>query len=101
MFPEDSIKKVLETMLFKHEFELPFSFVLIGVNGAFLTGRIGASIIDGPQITIEGEASKLRFPINLMIVDKKGKAGHVAFSMTGEEKEVTEPIICFAGKKYS
>jgi hypothetical protein len=101
MFSEDSIKKVLETMLFKYEFELPFSFVLIGVNGAFLTGRIEASIIDGAQITVEGEANKLRFPINLMIVDQKGKAGHVAFLMTGEEKEVTEPIVCFLGKKFN
>jgi hypothetical protein len=100
MFPEEGIKKALETMLFKHEFELPFTFVMIGANGAFLTGRFEGSIIDGPQITVEGEASKLRFPINLLIVDQKGKAGHVAFSMTGEEKKVTEPIICFAGKEY-
>ena len=100
MFPEEGVKKALETMLFKHEFELPFTFVLIGVNGTFVTGRIEASIIDGPQITVQGEATKLRFPINLMICDSKGKAGHVAFSMTGEEKKVTEPIICFAGKEY-
>jgi hypothetical protein len=99
MFAEEDIKKALGTMLFKHEFELPFSFVLIGVNGTFVTGRIEPSIVDGPQVIVAGEASKLRFPINLMIVDQKGKAGHVAFSMTGEEKEVTEPIICFAGKK--
>jgi hypothetical protein len=100
MFPEEDIKKALEEMLFKHEFELPLTFVLVGVNGTILTGRIEVSIIDGPQITVKGEASKLRFPINLMIIDQKGKAGHVAFSMTGEEKEVTEPIVCFAGKKY-
>ncbi len=103
MFLEEGIKKALETMLlFKHEFELPFTFVLIGVNGTFLTGRIEASIVDGLQFTVlEGEAKKLRLPINLMIVDRKGKAGHVAFLMTGEENKVTEVTLCFTGKEFN
>jgi hypothetical protein len=102
MWPEEGIKKAFETMVFKHEFECPLSVAMIGVNGAFLTARFKMSMVDGFQsIVLDGKASKLRFPINCLIVDQKGKAAHIAFSMIGEEKEVSEVIICFAGKKYS
>jgi len=102
MFSDEGIKKAIETLVFKHEFEFPFSFVLIGVNGTFLTARLESSIVDGPRFTVhEGEANKLRFPINCLIVDRKGKAAHVAFLMTGEENKVTDMILCFAGKEYN
>ena len=91
VFPEEGFKKIFEMMFIEHDFKLPMSWVLIGVNGAFLTGRFELSIIGKKFkcIVLNGKANRLRFPINAMFVDAKGKAAHVSFLRTGETGEIT------------
>jgi len=89
VFSEEGIKKALEIMFIEYGFELPLSWVLIGINGTFLTGRFELSIIGKKFKTtvINGKANRLRFPINAMFVDAKGKVAHVTFLRTGNKDE--------------
>jgi hypothetical protein len=99
MFPEENLRKVFEIIILEHGFEFPLSWVMVGINGTFLTGRFEILIIGKVKSTIiNGKANKLRFPINCMIVDRRGKAAHIVFSRTDEAGEITP---CFVGKKYN
>lgn len=91
MFSEEGIIKAVEVMFNEKGFELPMSFVLIGINGTFLTGRFELSIIGKKfkTILINGKANRLRFPINAMFVDAKGKVAQVTFLRTGNKVEAT------------
>lgn len=90
MFSEESFK-IIGAMFIEYNFQWPISWAMIGVNGAFLTGRFELSIIGKKfkSTVLSGKAKKLRFPINAMFVDAKGKAAHVAFLRTGEVGETT------------
>jgi hypothetical protein len=99
MFSEESIRKVFEIMLVQYQFELPMSWAIIGVNGTFLTGKFEASITGQFRSTVlSGKANRLRFPINCLFVDRKGKAALVAFSKSSEIGKVTPS---FAAKNYN
>jgi len=91
MFKPEQFQKIAEEIILKHRFEFPISWVMIGVNGAFLTGRWELSI---PQkqfrsLTLSGKAKKLRRPINMMLVDRIGKAFHVLFKKGDEPIDLT------------
>lgn len=89
-FSEEGIKKAVEIMFIDYGFELPMSWAMIGINGTFLIGRIELSIISKKiKVTvIHGKANRLRFPINAMFVDAKGKVAQVTFKRTGNKDEV-------------
>jgi hypothetical protein len=88
---QEGIQKIFKMILVDYKFELPVSWVWIGVNGAFLTGRIEFSKRDKElkSIILSGKAKKLRFPVNVMLVDAKGDAAHVLFRGSGEVDKVT------------
>lgn len=89
MFLEEGMKKMFEIIFIDYGFKLPTSWVLIGINGTFLTGRVELSII-GKKIkttVINGKANRLRFPINAMFVDAKGKVAQITFLRTGNKDE--------------
>ncbi len=90
MFTEENLKKIFLTILFDFYFQFPISWVWIGVNGAFLTGRFELSKTkEFKSIVLSGKAKKLRFPINAMLVDAKGEAAHVLLKRSGEVDKVT------------
>lgn len=87
---EKGIKKAIELMFFEYGFEFPLSWVLIGVNGAFLTGRFESPNRKEFKYTVlNGKANRLRFPINAMFVDAKGKAAHISFERSGAPGPLT------------
>ncbi len=90
MFTEESLKKVFLTILIDFNFQFPISWVWIGVNGAFLTGRFEFSKNEKKfkSIILNGKAKKLRFPVNAMPVDARGEAVHVFFKRFGEVNKV-------------
>jgi hypothetical protein len=90
MFTEESLRKIFETILIKYNFQFPISWVWIGINGAFLTGRFEFSKNEKfKSIILNGKAKKLRFPINAMLVDARGEAAHVLLKRFGEVDMVT------------
>jgi len=89
VFSEEGLQKAFEIMFIDYGFKLPTSWVLIGINGTFLTGRVELSII-GKKIkttVINGKANRLRFPINAMFVDAEGKVAQITFLRTGNKNE--------------
>lgn len=72
-----------------HKFEFPITFVMIGINRAIMAARF--EMINGKlKINIlNGKAKNLRFPINTMFVDAKGKAAHVCFERSGQHGDLT------------
>ncbi|MBM4277276.1 MAG: hypothetical protein FJ130_05240 [Deltaproteobacteria bacterium] len=91
MFSDEGIRKAFEKIFLGYGFEFPMSFVLVGINGTFLTGRFEVSFITKKFRTtvVSGKANKLRFPINAMIVDAKGKVAHIEFVRKGGQDENT------------
>lgn len=52
----------------------------MGMNGALFAGRSELSMQKEIRtIILTGKAKKLKFPINMMLVDRTGKAAHVLF----------------------
>jgi hypothetical protein len=86
MVRRESIQKIFRMILIDYNFELPITWVWIGVNGAFLTGRIERSRWSEElgSVVLSGNPKKIRFPVNAMLVDAKGQAAHVLFKETGE-----------------
>jgi hypothetical protein len=102
MFPEESFRKIFQTILVDHNFKFPIHYVMIGINGAFLNGRFElAPAKKFSSILLNGKAKNLRFPINTMFVDSKGDAAHVLFKKTlksGELNHLEVPIKEEGGK---
>lgn len=84
MFPKEGFRKIMEMILIDHGFEFPITFVMIGVNGAFLIARFEMIGQEFKEKVLTGKAKNLRFPINTMFVDAKGRAAHVSFERSGE-----------------
>ena len=89
MFTKESMQKIFKKILIDYNFQPPISWVWIGVNGAFMTGRIEFSkgSKEFKSILLSGKPKKLRFPVNVMLVDSRGEAAHVLFKGTGEAKD--------------
>ena len=80
MFKPEQFQRIAEEIFLRHNFELPITWVMVGVNGAIFAGRFELSVLKKFKvIVLTGEAKKLRFPINMLVVDKTGKAGYVFF----------------------
>ena len=79
MFTKESVRTVFKTILDDYKFQLPIAWVWIGANGEFLTGRI--EISKGSKelrsVILSGSPEKLKFPVNVMLVDARGEAAHV------------------------
>jgi len=90
MLTKESLQKIFKKILIDYNFQLPVSWVWIGVNGAFMTGRIEFSEAskEFKSILLSGKPRKLRFPVNVMFVDARGEAAHVLFKGTGGADEV-------------
>jgi hypothetical protein len=90
MFTKESIHEIFKKILIEYKFQLPISWVWIGVNGALLTGRIEMSrwSKEFRSVTLSGNPKKLRYPVNVMLVDARGEAAHVLFKGTGEADEI-------------
>ena len=90
MINKETFIEVFKIILIDYDFRLPISWVWIGVNGAFMTGRI--EISKGSKelrsVTLSGNPKKLRFPVNVMFVDATGNAAHVLFKGPGQANEV-------------
>jgi len=86
-----SIKESFKKILTEYNFQFPLSWVWIGVNGAFLTGRFELSKGDLKlkSIHLSGRAQKLRPPVNAMVVDARGYAVHILFKSFGEVSKIT------------
>lgn len=91
MFKQAQFQMLAEEIFLKHHFELPVSFAMIGVNGAFLTGRFELSFFQTKfrAILLSGKAKDLRFPINMLLVDKTGKAAHTSFERSDKPVDLT------------
>ena len=91
MFKPEQIQKIVEEIFLQHHFEFPISWVMVGVNGAFFTGRWEFSIPQNKlkSFTLSGKAKKLKRPINMMLVDRTGKAFHVLFKKSDEPMDLT------------
>ncbi len=80
MFKLEQFKMIGDEIFLKHHFEFPVTWVMVGVNGALFAGRSELSIQKEVRtIILTGKAKKLRFPVNMMLVDRTGKAAHVLF----------------------
>ena len=79
MFTKESIHTIFKTILEEYKFQLPIAWVWIGANGEFLTGRIEISkgSKEPRSVTLSGKAEKLKYPVNIMLVDARGEAAHV------------------------
>jgi len=90
MFTKESMQKIFKKILIDYNFQSPISWVWVGVNGAFMTGRI--EFLEGSKefksILLSGKPNKLRFPVNVMLVDSRGEAAHILFKGTGGADEV-------------
>lgn len=91
MFKGETLQKIFKMIFLEYNFQVPISWVWIGVNGAFFTGRIELSKSgkEAKSIILSGKAKKLRFPINVMLVDSKGEAAHILFKGPGEDDVLT------------
>lgn len=89
MFPEEGFKKIVEMILIDHQFEFPITFVMIGVNGSILAARFEMAKGEFKTNILTGKPKHLRFPINTMFVDAKGKAAHVCFERSGQYGNLT------------
>lgn len=85
---EESIQGIFHKVLIDYGFKLPIAWVWIGVNGAFLTGKIESVKSGMRNVIIKGKSNKLRFPVNAMLVDSEGKAAHVLFKGPGQVDKV-------------
>jgi hypothetical protein len=91
--PERLIGKILTEAL-ESGFELPFPLVIVGKNGSLLFVRYVASAIGdgldcGQLASYQADPTDrhklLIFPINAMLVDAKGRAGHIVFETEDEQ----------------
>ena len=88
---EKSVQECFKKILTEYNLQFPLSWVWIGVNGAFLTGRfeLSRSDVKLKSIHLSGKAEKLRPPVNAMIVDARGYAVHIFFGSSGEVSKMT------------
>lgn len=84
MFKKEGFEKAFKTILVDYNFQPPIAWVWIGVNGAFMTGKIIWEGKEFKSITLSGKPKKLRLPVNVMLVDAKGMAAHLLLKKTGE-----------------
>ena len=79
MFTQESVQRALEIILIDYNFQFPIHWVWVGINGAFLIGRfeIQKSGEKLKSILLTGKPKKLRFPVNIMLVDARGEAAHI------------------------
>jgi hypothetical protein len=90
MFTKESVQRAFEIILLEYNFQFPISWVWIGINGTFLTGRFELSK-SGEKLkttVLSGKVRKIRFPVNIMLVDGGGKAAHILLN-SAEFGEVT------------
>jgi hypothetical protein len=76
--------KAFKTILIDYNFQPPIAWVWVGRNGAFLFGKIIWEGKEYKSVTLGGKPKKLRFPVNVMLVDAKGMAAHLLLKETGE-----------------
>ncbi len=90
MFKPEQLVGVFKEIVLEHKFEFPIHWVMVGAGGVFLTGKLTFSILRLKLdfSILSGRAKDLRFPINMMLVDKTGKAAHVLFKRAGEAHEL-------------
>jgi hypothetical protein len=86
-----TITAVLETAIAK-EFQLPFHLALVGSNGSFVYSRYTAAA-EGEALNAEPLASQtiegmLTFPMNVMVVDREGRAFGARIKAPGTEPEI-------------
>ncbi len=82
MYSIDQFERLLAETLLKHNFQVPMTWVMIGVNGHIFAGRFNPPTTEKEPVgfvIIVGEAKRLRFPINLLLVDRDGMATHFFF----------------------
>jgi hypothetical protein len=81
MFIHNQFQKVVEEIFFKYSFELPFTWIMMGVNGAIFAGSWYLSIVDNEfkTLIVSGRPEDLRFPINMMVMDKNWRIAHILF----------------------
>jgi hypothetical protein len=64
----------------KWHFTPPITWTLVGGNGEIFAGRWEFSISGGLRsVTLTGDIEKLEFPVNIMLIDRTGKAAHLLF----------------------
>jgi hypothetical protein len=83
---EESIRELFKKILIEFTFQLPISWVWVGQNGGFMTGRIEVSKLtkEPRSVILSGNPKKLKFPVNIMLVDARGDAAHVLLKESGE-----------------
>lgn len=89
MFPQESFRKIVDIILIDYKFEFPTTLAMIGVNGAYMVARFELSGTAVKTIALTGKAKNLRFPINTMFVDARGKAAHVLFKKSVKDGDLT------------
>jgi len=85
---EEQIQRLFREMVLNRGFEFPIHWTMIGFGGGSASGRIEISVIQGGPaaeatckiIILSGKPGNLRFPINLVFVDKTGKAAFASFT---------------------
>ena len=90
MVSKESMVEIFKKILIEYKFQPPISWVWIGVNGAFMTGRIAISkgSKELGSVTLSGNPEKIKFPVTVMLVDAKGDAVHVLFKGPGQVDKV-------------
>ncbi|MFB3886041.1 MAG: hypothetical protein ACE144_12495 [Thermodesulfobacteriota bacterium] len=94
MFNEKSLEVIFKRLLLEHSFQFPLTWAWIGANGGVLAGRFEWSVGKGLEtIILSGKPKTLRYPVNAMIVDRRGVAAHILFK--GPE-EISKATLCRA-----
>ena len=93
MLKNENVLKVIMKMLVEYKFQFPLSWVFIGINGSFWSGRFEFEVGENKikHIPIGNQYSILMPPINGMVVDLRGDAMHFSIKGSGE---VSHPTIC-------
>ncbi len=81
----DFLTDTVKTCLTKG-MSLPLTFVLVGINGSVVVNRYFLSEsgeLDAIEIVRHAEGTGLELPINVMILDSKGRAAHALFDGEG------------------
>ena len=91
MLKSEDVLKVIMKMLVEYNFQFPLSWVFIGVNGSFWTGRFefGGIGTKFKYIPLSGEEQELKPPINGMVIDSRGDAMHFSVKGSGEVSDPT------------
>jgi hypothetical protein len=90
MFTEQQFQRITEEILVNHRFEFPITWTMIGINGYVFAGKWEVTILKKfNNVILHGQPKRLRFPINMMLVDRTGKAAHVLFKKSDAPIDLT------------